>query len=273
MSVEQRNVKQGSVEQRNNVTLSGVSDGQPILFAHGYGCDQHMWRHVAPAFEDDHQVVLFDHVGAGESDTAAYDRSKYSSLDGYATDIIEICDELGLSDVVFVGHSVAAMMGVIAAQRRPELFHKLVLVGPSARYIDDGDYVGGFSHDQIKDLLVSLESNFLGWSSQMAPLIMANPDRPQLGEELTNSFCRMDPNIARQFAEVTFTSDNRTDLAGLEVPVLVLQCSDDLIAPEAVGKFVHDAVANSTFVKLNATGHCPNLSAPEETIEAIRAFL
>ena len=266
-------MKHGNVEQRNNVKRSGISDGQPMLFAHGYGCDQHMWRHVAPAFEDRYQVVLFDHVGAGESDISAYDRIKYSSIAGYATDIIEICDESGLTDVVFVGHSVAAMMGVIAAQRRPELFHSLVLVGPSARYIDDGDYVGGFSHDQIKDLLVSLESNFLGWSSQMAPLIMANPDRPQLGEELTNSFCRMDPNIARQFAEVTFTSDNRTDLAGLAVPALVLQCSDDLIAPETVGEFVHDAIPNSTFVKLDATGHCPNLSAPEETIEAIRAFL
>lgn len=273
MSVEQRNVKHGTVEQRNNVTLSGRVDGPAMVFAHGYGCDQHMWRHVAPAFEDEYQVVLFDHVGAGRSDVSAYDAEKYSSLDGYADDIIEICDALGLADVLFVGHSVAAMMGVIAAQRRPDLFQSLVLVGPSARYINDGDYVGGFSHEQIKDLLVSLESNFLGWSSQMAPLIMANPDRPQLGEELINSFCRMDPNIARQFADVTFTSDNRSDLSGLDLPVLVLQCSEDLIAPEAVGRFVHDAIPGSTFVKLNATGHCPNLSAPEETIEAIRAFL
>jgi sigma-B regulation protein RsbQ len=244
-----------------------------MLFAHGYGCDQNMWRHVAPAFEDEYRVVLFDHVGAGHSDITAYDREKYSSLEGYATDILEIVEALDLTETVYVGHSVAGMMGVIAAKRRPEIFGNLVLVGPSARYIDDGDYLGGFTHDQIDDLLVSLESNFLGWSSQMAPLIMANGDRPQLGEELTNSFCRMDPDIARQFADVTFTSDNRADLADVDVPVLVMQCSADVIAPEPVGWFVHESIPNSTFVKLEATGHCPNLSAPQETIEAIKAYL
>lgn len=258
---------------RNNVQTSGNSGGQPMMFAHGYGCDQNMWRFVTPAFEADYRVVLFDHVGAGKSDFASYDRSKYNSLDGYATDILEICAALGLEDVIFVGHSVAAMMGVLAAVRAPRQFDRLVLVGPSPRYIDDDGYRGGFSSDQIDDLLVSLESNFLGWSAQMAPVIMGNADRPELGAELTNSFCATDPDIAAHFARVTFTSDNRDDLARLEVPALVLQCSDDVIAPDEVGAYVHGEIPNSTFMKLDATGHCPNLSAPAETIDAIRSFL
>lgn len=244
-----------------------------MMFAHGYGCDQHMWRFVTPAFEADHRIVVFDHVGAGRSDVTAYDREKYDSLDGYAADILEICDALELEEVVFVGHSVAAMMGVLAARREPQRFDRLVLVGPSPRYIDDDGYRGGFTREQIDDLLVSLESNFLGWSAQMAPLIMGNPDRPELGDELTNSFCATDPDIAAHFAQVTFTSDNRADLAQVAVPTLVLQCSDDVIAPDDVGRYVHEHVPNSTFVKMAATGHCPNLSAPQETIDAIRAFL
>lgn len=261
------------VLRRNNVVTSGKPDGRPMMFAHGYGCDQHMWRFVTPAFEADHRIVVFDHVGAGRSDVTAYDREKYDSLDGYAADILEICDALELEEVVFVGHSVAAMMGVLAARREPQRFDRLVLVGPSPRYIDDDGYRGGFTREQIDDLLVSLESNFLGWSAQMAPLIMGNPDRPELGDELTNSFCATDPDIAAHFAQVTFTSDNRADLAQVAVPTLVLQCSDDVIAPDDVGRYVHEHVPNSTFVKMAATGHCPNLSAPQETIDAIRAFL
>ncbi len=261
------------VLRRNNVVTSGKPDGRPMMFAHGYGCDQHMWRFVTPAFEADYRIVVFDHVGAGRSDVTAYDREKYDSLDGYAADILEICDALELEEVVFVGHSVAAMMGVLAARREPQRFDRLVLVGPSPRYIDDDGYRGGFTREQIDDLLVSLESNFLGWSAQMAPLIMGNPDRPELGDELTNSFCATDPDIAAHFAQVTFTSDNRADLAQVAVPTLVLQCSDDVIAPDDVGRYVHEHVPNSTFVKMAATGHCPNLSAPQETIDAIRAFL
>ena len=184
-----------------------------MLFAHGFGCDQNMWRHVAPAFEDDYRIVLFDHVGAGGSDLSAYDPERYASLHGYAEDVLEICRELDLWDVVFVGHSVSAMIGVLAAVEEPERFAALVLVGPSPRYIDDDDYVGGFTREDIDELLESLESNYLGWSSAMAPVIMGNPDRPELGEELTNSFCRTDPEIARRFARVTFLSDNRADLA------------------------------------------------------------
>jgi sigma-B regulation protein RsbQ len=263
----------GNVLERNRVRVSGVPEGRPILFAHGFGCDQGMWRFVAPDFEVDHRVVLFDHVGSGASDLAAYDRDKYGSLQGYAADVVEICRDLGLSDVVFVGHSVSAMIGVLALRQAPELFGALVMVGPSPRYVDDVGYVGGFSRDDIGGLLDALDANHLGWSAQMAPLIMGNPDRPELGQELTNSFCRTAPDIARHFARVTFLSDNRADLPAVTVPTLVLQCSDDVIAPEAVGRYVHESIPGSTFTKLAATGHCPNLSAPEETTAAIRAFL
>ncbi|HET8527431.1 MAG TPA: alpha/beta hydrolase [Gaiellaceae bacterium] len=262
-----------SVVARNNVHLSGRQGGQPLVFAHGFGCDQNMWRHVAPAFEDEYRIVLFDHVGAGGSDLAAYDRTKYASLQGYADDILELCRELELHDVVFVGHSVSAMMGVLAAAKEPERFAKLVLVGPSPRYLDDADYSGGFTEEDIEGLLDSLDSNYLGWSAAFGPVIMGRPDRPELGEELTNSFCRTDPEIAKHFARVTFTSDNRDDLERVRTPALVLQCSDDVIAPTGVGEYVHAHLPNSELVYLRAAGHCPNLSAPEETIAAIRAFL
>lgn len=262
-----------SVRARNNVRVTGNPDGPPMMFAHGFGCDQHMWRHVAPAFEDDHLVVLFDHVGAGRSDLAAYDTGKYATLAGYANDVLEICEELELRDVVFVGHSVSAMIGVLASRRQPDRFAKLVLVGPSPRYVNDGEYVGGFSEQDIEELLDSLDSNYLGWSRAMAPVIMGTPDRAELGEELTNSFCRTDPEIARHFARVTFLSDNRHDLADVTVRTLVLQCSSDVIAPQTVGEYVHRAIPGSELVVLNATGHCPNLSAPEETIAAMKSFL
>jgi sigma-B regulation protein RsbQ len=260
------------VIRRNNVRV--VGHGQPpMLFAHGFGCDQNMWRLVVPAFEDSHRVVLFDHVGAGQSDASAYDRSKYATLDGYATDVLEICRELQLSDVIFVGHSVSAMIGVLAANREPDRFRALVLVGPSPRYIDDAEYVGGFSREDIEGLLSSLDSNYLGWSSSMAPVIMGNPDRPALGQELTNSFCRADPDIASHFARVTFFSDNRQDLGSVRTPALILQCSEDVIAPHAVGEYVHRHLPGSQLVVMEATGHCPNLSAPDETVSAIRAFV
>lgn len=244
-----------------------------MLFAHGFGCDQNMWRFVWPEFVDDHRIVLFDHVGSGGSDLEAYDRERYSTLDGYADDMLEICRDLGLADVVFVGHSVSAMIGVLAAAADPERFSRLVLVGPSPRYLDDDSYVGGFSAEDIEELLESLDSNYLGWSSTMAPIIVGNPDRPELGEELTNSFCRTDPDIAAQFARVTFLSDNRSDLGRVSTPTLLLQCSEDVIAPEAVGEYVHREMPSSTLVRLRATGHCPNLSAPDETVAAIKAFL
>jgi sigma-B regulation protein RsbQ len=262
-----------TVMDRNNVHDLGLRTGRPMLFAHGFGCDQTMWRQVAPAFEADHRVVLFDHVGSGRSDLSAYSPDRYASLDAYAEDVLDIVRYLDLNNAIFVGHSVSAIIGVLAAVEEPDRFGALILVGPSPRYIDDEGYTGGFSRADIEELLESLDSNYLGWSSATAPLIMGNPDRPELGEELVNSFCRTDPDIARQFARVTFLSDNRADLARVTVPALILQCSDDFIAPEAVGEYVRRSIAGSELIKLQASGHCPNLSAPAETIEAIRAFL
>ncbi len=261
-----------TVSVRNNVHIRGTGE-RAMVFAHGFGCDQNMWRFVAPAFESDFKTVLFDHVGAGGSDLSAYDPAKYSSLSGYADDVVEIGRELGLKDAVFVGHSVSAMIGVLASMKAPGMFSRLVLVGPSARYIDDGDYKGGFSETQIDELLAFLEENHMGWSAAMAPAIMGNPDRPELGAELTNSFCRTDPEIAKAFARVTFTSDNRADLSKVTAPTLILQCSEDIIAPTAVGTFVHSSISGSKLVMLKATGHCPNLSAPDEVVSAVRAFV
>ncbi|MEZ0170894.1 alpha/beta fold hydrolase [Microvirga sp. TS319] len=261
-----------AVLQRHNVKVFGQGQ-QPMVFAHGYGCDQNMWRFITPAFEERYKIVLLDHVGHGHSDAASFDRTRYGSLDGYADDVLAICRELDLKDVIFVGHSVSAMIGILAAIREPERFDRLVLIGPSPRYINDGDYVGGFKHEDIEGLLDFLDSNHLGWSSTMAPVIMGNPDRPQLGEELTNSFCRTDPEIAKHFARVTFLSDNRSDLAKVGTKALVLQCSEDVIAPEVVGRYMHQNLTGSAFVLMKATGHCPNLSAPEETIAAMEAFL
>lgn len=262
------------VLDRHHVHVSGHG-ARTMVFAHGFGCDQNMWRWVAPAFEDRFRVVLFDHIGAGRSDLSAFDHERHGSLEGYAQDVVALCRALDVRDGVFVGHSVSAMIGVLAARQAPELFADMVLVGPSPRYIDDPatDYVGGFSAEQIEELLDFLDNNHMGWSQNMAPVIMGNGDRPELAEELTNSFCRTDPDIARHFARTTFLSDNRDDLAGLAARALVLQCTDDVIAPESVGRYVHARLPDSQLVLMQATGHCPNLSAPAETVAAIDAFL
>jgi sigma-B regulation protein RsbQ len=260
------------VLKRHNVRVSG--DGMvPMLFAHGFGCDQNMWRFVTPAFERDYRVVLFDYLGHGASDTGSYDPARYATLGGYAADVLDICAALDVRHGVFVGHSVSAMVGALASAREPDRFDRLVMIGPSPRYVNDDGYVGGFSRADIDDLLDSLESNYLGWSSAMAPVIMGRPERPELGDELRNSFCRTDPAIARQFARTTFLSDNRDDLARVAARTLVLQCADDVIAPREVGQFVHERLPDSVLVQMRATGHCPNLSAPDETIAAIQAFL
>ena len=244
-----------------------------MMFAHGFGCDQNMWRFVEPFFRSRFKTGAFDHVGAGGSDLKAYDERKYSSLAGYADDVVEIGRELGLRDAIFVGHSVSSMIGALAVPKVPGMFTKLVMIGPSARYIDDDGYTGGFSETQIEELLQFMESNHMGWSRHMAPVIMGNPERPELGEELTNSFCRTDPEIAKAFARVTFTADNRSDLAKVGIPTLILQCSEDIIASKEVGEFVHRSIPNSKFIVLDATGHCPNLSAPDEVIAAIETFV
>lgn len=268
-----RFVRELSARQRHHVVTHGREDAKPMLFAHGFGCDQGMWRDVWPQFADDYRIVLFDHVGYGKSDPSAFSRTRYESLTGYARDVLDIVHELDLQETIFVGHSVSAMIGALAAAEEPELFAHLVLVGPSPRYIDDEDYTGGFSRTDILELLDSLESNYVGWSQTMAPVIMGNPDQPELAQELAETFCRADFDISSHFARVTFLSDNRKDLARVRTPSLILQCSDDAIAPEVVGRYVHEALPNSELVLLNATGHCPNLSAPMETAAAIKSYL
>ena len=261
-----------TVFSRNNVSVSGSGE-RTMMFAHGFGCDQNMWSAVASSFEPEFRTVLFDYVGHGRSDLKAWDAKRYASLAGYAEDVLEIGRELDLSEAIFVGHSVSSMIGALASLKAPGMFSDLVMVGPSPRYIDDEGYNGGFSRSQIDELLEFLADNHLGWASTMAPVIMGNPDRPELGAELENSFCRTDPEIAREFARVTFLSDNRDDLSKIVTRTLVLQCSNDIIAPQSVGEFVHDQIANSEYHLLEATGHCPNLSAPEEVAAAIRDFV
>ena len=261
------------IVHRNNVHVRGRGT-QPMLFAHGFGCDQNMWRFVAPAFQDDYRIVLFDYVGSGQSDLRAYDPERYSALAGYAQDILDVCHALDLRDVIFVGHSVSSMIGVLAANREPELFDRLIMVGPSPRYINDApDYVGGFDRADIEGLLETMERNYIGWANFLAPAIMKNPDRPELSTELEASFCSTDPVIARRFAEATFFADNRADVAALRRPSLIMQCSEDMIAPNVVGEYLHRATPNSTLALLTATGHCPHMSHPEETIRVIRNYL
>lgn len=263
------------VLSRNAVVVTGPVGAPSLVFAHGFGCDSSMWRHVAPAFERTHRVVLLDHVGAGASDHTAYDPVRHAHLQGYADDVVEVLDALDLGPVVLVGHSVSATIALLAAADRPELFTRLVLVGPSPRYVDDeaDGYRGGFTTQEIDELLETMDDNYLGWSRHIAPVIMGNADRPELGEELTNSFCRTDPAIARRFARATFLADNRADLARVSTPALVLQCREDVIAPPEVGRWVHEHLAGSELVVLDAVGHCPNLSAPDQVIAAIAAYL
>ncbi|RNI27935.1 alpha/beta hydrolase [Rufibacter immobilis] len=258
--------------KRNNVTVKG-NGSKTLLFAHGYGCDQNMWRFITPAFEDEYKIVLFDHVGFGAADTSSYSLERYATLQSYAVDILEICEELNLKDVVLVGHSVSAMIGVMAAILEPDTFSKLILIGPSPRYINDEDYTGGFTQEGIEGLLASLDSDYLNWSTTMAPVIMGNPDQPQLGQELAQSFCRSNEMVAKDFARITFLSDNRDDLRNLKTPTLIMQCSEDVIAPLSVGEYMHQNIPNSKLVVLKATGHCPNLSAPQETIAVMKEFL
>ncbi|MER5716534.1 alpha/beta hydrolase [Streptomyces sp. NPDC002132] len=261
------------IRRRNNVTVTGNPEGPVVVLAHGFGCDQNMWRLTVPALAEDYRVVLFDYVGSGLSDLSAFTEDRYASLSGYARDVVEVCEALDLGDVAFVGHSVSAMVGVLAAGMAPERIGSLLMVAPSPRYIDDDGYRGGFSAEDIDELLESLDSNYLGWSAAMAPVIMGNGDRPELGEELTNSFCATDPDMARVFARTTFLSDSRDDLKTVRVPTLVLECVQDVIAPREVGAFVHRAVPGSTLVTLDATGHCPHLSAPQATNAALTGFL
>lgn len=262
-----------NILSRNNVQIFGKGQ-KKMLFAHGFGCDQNMWRFITPAFEDDYTIILFDYVGSGKSDLSAYHKERYSDLNGYAQDVLEICQELKLENIIFVGHSVSSMIGLLAALKEPALFSHIIMVGPSPCYInEDGKYTGGFAHEDIVGLLDTMEKNYIGWANFMAPVIMKNNDREELSQELSESFCSTDPVIARQFAEATFFSDNRKDLGKLNVPSLIMQCSDDVIAPNEVGEYLHANLKNSTLVVLNATGHCPHMSHPDETIDVIKSYL
>lgn len=259
--------------RRNNVSIRGPEQAPAMVFAHGFGCDQDMWQGVTPAFEEAYRVVLYDHTGAGDSDLQAWDPERHASLERYAQDLVEIGEVLGLAGATFVGHSVATMIGVLARQMAPGMFARLVLVGPSPRYVDDVDYRGGFSRAEIDELLESLASNHLGWSRTMGRAIAGNPDRPEVGETLVSSFCRTDPAIAEHFARVTFLSDNREDLAAVDVPTLILQSADDFVAPMEVGEYLHRAIRTSRLVVLDTHGHCPQLSHPNPVIAAMRDFL
>jgi sigma-B regulation protein RsbQ len=261
------------VRVRNNVHIHGVDRAPTVMLAHGFGCDQEMWRRVTAPLSERFRIVLFDHVGSGGADPSAWDPDRYASLDAYASDILDIVDGLELRDTVFVGHSVAAMMGVLAAGARPSAFAKLVLVTPSPCYIDDGDYQGGFTRADIDDLLDSLESNYLGWSRAIASTIVGNPGRPELSDELAETFCRTDPACAKVFARTTFLSDNRADLSKVSAPTLILECAEDAIAPAGVGSYVAARIAGSKLVTLDTTGHCPQLSAPEATAAEIATFV
>jgi sigma-B regulation protein RsbQ len=263
-----------NVLDRNNVRVSGRGS-QAMLFAHGFGCDQNMWRFVAPAFEDDYRVIRFDYVGCGGSDLSAYDPARYGTLEGYAQDVLDVCAALELRDVIFVGHSVSSVIGMLAAIREPELFERLILVGPSPRYLNDAatGYVGGFEREGVDGLLDMMESNYIGWAAALAPAIMGNAERPELAGELELSFCSTDPKLARRFAEATFYADNREDLAKVPVPCLIMQCADDAVAPTQVGEYLHAQLPESTLVYLEASGHCPHMSHPEETIRVIQRYL
>ena len=258
--------------KRNNVHVTGRGK-QPMVFAHGFGCDQTMWRLVAPAFENDYRVVLFDYVGCGKSDWSAYDADRYATLDGYARDLLEILEALDLKDVVFVGHSVSAVVGLLASIEAPQRFSRQVLIGPSPCYLNEGDYRGGFDRKDIEGLLDLMDKNYIGWANFLAPVVMKNPDREALGDELRESFCSTDPKITRRFARAVFLSDNRADLPRVKVPSLILQCSDDAIAPVTVGEYLARALEGSTFRQLAATGHCPHMSHPGETIAAMKEYL
>lgn len=261
-----------TISIRNNVKSFGKGS-QPMLFAHGFGCDQNMWRYITPAFQDEYRIILFDYVGAGKSDLSSYNPERYESLYGYAQDVLEICEELELRDIIFVGHSVSSMIGLLAAIERPHYFSHMIMVGPSPCYINDRDYIGGFERQDIEGLIETMEKNYIGWANFLAPAVMANKDRPELAQELVDSFCSTHPVIANQFAKATFFSDNRVDLPKLKTPSLILQCSDDIIAPLEVGTYLNKNLTNSTLQVMKAKGHCPHISEPEETIRMIKDYL
>jgi sigma-B regulation protein RsbQ len=258
---------------RNNVRVDGDDRAPTMVFAHGFGCDQNMWRFIVPAFSATHRVVLFDYVGCGKSDLTAFSPRRYSTLDGYAEDLLEVCEVLDLQRAILVGHSVSAMIGLLASMRQPSRFSNLIMVSPSPRYINDPPYVGGLDRNDVEGLLSLMDHNYIGWASQLAPLVMSNPERPELTSELEQSFCSTDPLAAKTFARTTFFADNRADLPRAVTPSLILQVSEDAIAPVEVGRYMHQHMPGSELKIIEATGHCPQMSHPELTIAAMKEFL
>ncbi|GAB3227789.1 alpha/beta hydrolase [Hymenobacter seoulensis] len=261
-----------NVIKRNNVRIVGQGS-RTLLFVNGFGCDQTLWRYIIPAFSQHFRLVLFDHVGAGLSDASAYNPAKYATLDGYAQDLLDICHFLDLKQTILVGHSVGAMIGVLAAIKEPEHFEQLLLLCPSPCYLNDADYRGGFDRDDIDAMLAFMEQDYVGWADSFAQLIMGNPDRPTLATELIHSFCQNDPTIAKQFARVTFLADNRTDVKQVKTPCLLVQCAEDIIAPPEVGEYLKAAIPDATLITLPVSGHCPHISAPTETLQAMEDFM
>jgi sigma-B regulation protein RsbQ len=262
-----------NIVQRNNVNVTGNGGTQTIVFAHGFGCSQNAWKRITSAFTADYKLVLFDYVGAGKSDVTAYDKERYNNLEGYAEDIIEICHGLNIKDAVFVGHSVSAMIGALASIKQPTLFKKLIFIAPSASYINEPGYTGGFEREDIESLLELMDEDYIGWTKLLSPKLIGNVERTDLTNEMEDNFCSTDHEIVKQFAKITFLTDNRKDLPNIPVASLTLQCSDDMIAPLEVGEYIRDHTPNNTLIVLKATGHCPHMSAPEEIVEAIRSFL
>lgn len=260
------------ITKRNNVKIIGKGS-QVIMFAHGFGADQNSWKGIIPAFIPDFKIILFDYVGSGNSDIGSYNASRYNNLSGYADDVIDICKALDLEDVIFVGHSVSSMVGVLASLKMPSLFKKIVFIGPSPRYINDEGYYGGMEEPDLEALLEMMDSNYLGWAGNMAPAIVGNADRPEHWENLSASFCATDPNIAKQFARVTFLSDNRKDLPLLKIPSLTIQCRDDILTSETVAKYILKHTPGNKMVLLDSTGHCPHLTDTDNVIKTIKEFI
>lgn len=258
--------------KRNAVNVTGTGP-RTLVFGHGFGCDQQMWRFITPDLARDFRIVTFDYVGAGRSDFDAWDPQRYGSLVGYAQDVQDVCQALGLRDAVFIGHSISGMLGLMASLAEPGLFSKLVMIGSSPCFTNDPPYVGGFEHEDIASLLDLMERNLLSWANYLAPVAMGNPDQPQLSQELAASFCAGDPRIARRFAHLVFYADLRELLPRVAVPTLILQCAQDSIAPQEVGQYMHAHMPGSTLRLMRATGHCPHMSQPHETLHALRDYL
>ena len=262
-----------NILSRNNVHVQG-NNGPLLLYAHGFGCNQTMWNQVTPYFESTHRQVLFDYVGSGKSDLASFDVKRYSSLQGYAQDVLDVCDALGLSNgVTFVGHSVSCSVGLLASIARPELFDRLVLLGPSPCFLNHPpDYLGGFEREDLEGLLSLMDQNYIGWANYLAPVVSGETEAGALTGELSDSFCSTDPTVARVFAQTTFFSDNRADLPLVSRPCLILQHREDALAPLGVGEYMHANLQGSTLKVLDVAGHCGHMSQPFLVAEAMRNY-